>query len=119
MEFREPSFTTQEKAEAYESVCDLFEHLFAELKALGSKKPSETLSASKVTFINRLLKDILDIMESEPEHKYLDLLDDETLPQYSDAILILSQYEAALKGFKGRHFGYQSNLGEQAWYIEP
>ena len=54
-----PQSTTQEKADAYDSFYDVFSHLYRELKALGSKKPSETLGASKVSIVNRLLQDIL------------------------------------------------------------
>lgn len=112
-----PQSTTQEKADAYDSFYEVFSHLYKELKALGSKKPSETLSASKVNIINRLLEDIQGIMEGEPERKYLDLLDDDSLPQYSDAILILSQYEGTLKGFKGRYYGYDDDYFESRWHI--
>ncbi len=84
--------TTQENVDAYNSFYEVFSHLYRELKVLGSKKPTETLSESKVKIVNRLLQDMRITMEGEPEYKYLDLLDDETLPQYSDAILILSQY---------------------------
>lgn len=114
---RAPQLTTQEKADAYDSFYEVFSHLYKELKALGSKKPSEILSASKVSIINRLLQDIQRTMEDEPQHKYLDLLDDESLPQYSDAILILSQYEGALKGFKERYYGYDSDYYEDRWRI--
>ena len=112
-----PQSITQERADAYDSFFDVFSHLYKELKALGSKKPSETLSASKVSIINRLLVDIRKNMEGEPEHKYLDLLDDESLPQYSDAILILSQYDGALKGFLAKHHGYDPELHKSTWHI--
>ena len=57
-------------------------------------------------------------MEDEPEYKYLDMLDNDMLPQYSDAILILSQYEGALKGFKERYFGHDSSDFKNKWNIE-
>lgn len=108
--------TTQKKADAYDGVCEPFRHLNKELKALGMKKPAETLSASKVKFINRILKDIQVFMKDEPEGRYLDLLDDESLPQYSDAILILSQYEGALSGFHSRYHGWLGS--EKTWLVE-
>ncbi len=109
-------YTTKAKADAYDGVSSPFEHLAQEVKALGMKKPAETLSASKVKFINRILVDIQKVTEGEPEARYLDLLDDEALPQYSDAILILSQYEGALKGFRGRYYGYIAGEGH-TWRI--
>ncbi len=109
--------TTKENADAYDGVVKAFHHLNKELKALGMKKPAETLSENKVNFINRVLIDIQAFMTDEPEGRYLDLLDDEALPQYSDAILILSQYEGALSGFRDRYHGYVSGQGN-IWRID-
>lgn len=118
MSNRAPQSTTQEKAQAYDSFFGVFSHLYRELKVFGSKKPAETLSKNKIEIINRLLEDIRGVMEEEPEYKYLDVLDDEVLPQYSDAILVLSQYEAALRGFKERYFGYDSLHHKGGWNIK-
>jgi hypothetical protein len=109
--------TTREKADAFDGVVEAFRHLNKELKALGMKKPAETLSESKVKFINRILIDIQAFMNDEPEGRYLDLLDDEALPQYSDAILILSQYEGSLSGFRSRYHGYVAAAHEHTWRI--
>jgi hypothetical protein len=42
------------------------------------------------------------------------LLDEETLPQNSDAVLVLSQWQAALRQYRGRHYGYDSY--EHRWF---
>jgi hypothetical protein len=107
--------TTQQKADAYDGLSAPFHHMAKELKALGMKKPAETLSANKVKFINRILADIQEITKLEPAARYLDLLDEEALPQYSDAILILSQYEGALSAFHGRYFGYLGHDLGHGW----
>src|SRR5690606_8575643 len=101
-------YITEEKVQSYEQVIGVFSELFKELKELGKKKPDMTLSAAKVKLINRVLDDVRVTLVDAPDAKYLDKLDDDALPQYSDAILILSQYEGALKAFKERHFGYRS-----------
>jgi hypothetical protein len=108
-------YTTTAKANAYDGVISVFTELFKELKELAKKKPDATLSASKVKIINRVLVDVRDCLKGEPEHKYLDLLDDETLPQYGDALLILSQHEGALSAFRARSFGFTGV--EHAWFI--
>ncbi len=110
-------YTTIEQASAYDGVISVFNELFKELRELSKKKPEATLSASKVKMINRVLIDVRDCLEGEPEHKYLDLLDDETLPQYSDATLILSQHDGALKAFRERCFGYNSLAGKHDWNV--
>jgi len=109
-------YTTRKKADAFEAVIDVFRELFKELKDLGKRKPDATLSPSKVRVINRVLTDVMVCLKGEPEHKYLDLLDDEILPQYSDALLILSQYEGALKAFRERHYGWDGS--ENTWFIK-
>lgn len=111
-------YTTEAKVRQYEAVIGVFTELFKELKDLGKKKPEATLSASKVKLINRVLADAASLLEGAPDHKYLDLLDSDALPQYGDAILILSQYEGALKSFYERHYGYQSGVGD-TWIIQP
>lgn len=110
--------TTEANVAAYEAVIGVFTELFKELKELGKKKPEATLGASKVKIINRVLMDAAECLKDQPDAKYLDLLEDDTLPQYGDAILVLSQYEGALKAFKEKHHGYQSAYGEHTWYIE-
>jgi hypothetical protein len=44
------------------------------------------------------------------------MLDEETLPQNSDAVLVLSQWQAALKQYKGRHHRYDSSNHEHRWF---
>ena len=104
-------YTTEPKVRKYEAVIGVFTELFKELKDLGKRKPEATLSASKTTLINRVLMDAKALLEGAPDYKCLDLLDSDSLPQYGDAILILSQYEGALKSFHERHYGHESGVG--------
>jgi len=115
---RDQKYTTQAKADIYDSAIEVFNHLYKELRTLGTKKPSETLSEHKVKVVNRLLSDLAEALKDETESKYLDLLDDEVLPQYSDAIFALAQYDGALKSFYSRYRGYQPALNENTWFIK-
>jgi hypothetical protein len=90
----------------YDTVQPLLAGIYTEIQELTKKKPEATLNKSKVAMINRLLVDVQKLLDTEPEAKYLDLLDDEALPQYSDVLLILSQYKAAAKSFHGRYHRY-------------
>lgn len=114
----EKYYTTAKKVGDYESVFAVFEQLFRELKELCKKKPDATLNGSKVKIINRVLVDVRNCLKDEAQYKYLDLLDDEMLPQYSDAVLILSQHEGALTAFRSRHFGYRHDIHDDGWYIQ-
>ena len=109
--------TSAEEVQVYEATAPLLTAMQIELKGFAKKKPDATLSKTKVTFVNRLLRDLKELLQNEPNSKYLDLLDDETLPQYSDAVLVVSQYEAALKAFHNRHT--EGEFGEREWVYLP
>jgi hypothetical protein len=108
--------TTSQKVAAYEVLTPQLIALQSELKDLTKKRPEATLSTSKVTFINRLLADIKDLLKEEGASKYLDLLDDQTLPQFSDAVLVVSQYSAALDAFHSRYFGWDEAKLTDSWF---
>ena len=109
--------TSEAHVEAYGTTRRVFDGLFDEMKELSKKKPDGTLNKVKVTLINRVLSDLNSFLAEEPEAKYLETLDDETLPQNSDAVLIMVQYGAALRAFRSRHYGYDPESGENGWLI--
>lgn len=109
-------YTTQEKADRYDAVIDVFNAIFKEVKELGKKKPEATLSESKIKTINRVLVDARQVLEDAPTYKYLDLLDSDDAPQFGDAILVLSQYEGALSTFRARHYGWSGS--DHEWIIK-
>jgi hypothetical protein len=43
---------------------------------------------------------MLAFLKDDPEGKYLEQLDDTTLPRLSDAVLVMVQFETALASFK-------------------
>ena len=106
--------TTDDTVAAYDASRDVFAGLMTEMRELSKKKPDATLSKSKVKLLNRVLNDIHTILKTEPEGKYLDLLDDEELPQNSDAVLVMVQFERALRGFEKR---YKQNYHGQFYWI--
>ena len=108
---RPEDVTTDAKVEAYQASSDVFQGLIQEMRELSKKKPDATLSKNKVQILNRILTDISAVLDDEPEAKYLDLLDDEQLPQNSDAVLVMVQHETALKAFKKRYNKHFSSLG--------
>lgn len=95
--------TTDEAVDLYETANDIFDGLIKEVRELSKKKPDAILSKGKVKIINRVLKDLQIVLAQEPEKKFLDLLDDEDLPQTSDAVLVMVQYESVLADFPRRY----------------
>lgn len=111
--------TTQEKVSTYLGSYEVFSGLIKEMRELSKKKSEATLSKGKVKVLNRVLEDLKSFLNDEPEGKYLDLLDDDELPQNSDAVLTMVQYEGALVAFKGRYYrAYHSTLGHDVWITE-
>lgn len=96
--------TSEDAVANYKATNDIFHGLIKEVRELSKKKPDSTLSASKVKIINRVLEDLKSFLEIEPEGKFLDLLDDSNLPQTSDAVLIMVQFETVLKAFPKRYY---------------
>lgn len=91
--------TTKEAVATYSATNAIFIGLIKEIRELSKKKPDATMSAGKVKIINRVLEDLKSILAKEPAGKFLDLLDDKELPQTSDAVLIMVQYETVLRTF--------------------
>jgi hypothetical protein len=112
-----PDFTTDEKSSRYEATMPLLEAMFREFQELAKKKPEAALNKSKVKVVNRLLIDVLSILDGEPNRSYLDLLDEDDLPQNSDVVLMLSQIVAAMERFKDRYYGGAD--ANYQWAIKP
>jgi hypothetical protein len=102
--------TTKESVATYLATNDIFLGLLKEIRELSKKNPDAFLSAGKVKIVNRVLEDLKQILDAEPEGKFLDLLDDSDLPQTSDAVLVMVQFESASASFKKRYYqSYQVN----------
>lgn len=116
---RPDSLITEAKVEAYKACNEVFHGLLKEMRELSKKKADATLSKGKVNILNRVLDDVRSTLTDEPEEKYLDPLDDEDLPQNSDAVLVMVQYESALSAFYSRYYdSFVSGLGSDIWYTE-
>jgi hypothetical protein len=109
----------RKRVESYEGLIAIFNALLKEVKDLSKKNPEVTLNKTKVNQINRVLEDAKSVIESEPEAKYCDLLETEVLPQYSDAILVMAQFDGALTAFQSRHYGTVDETGiNHDWYYD-
>lgn len=113
--------TTQEAVSAYLATNHIFLGLMKEIRELSKKKPDAILSAGKVKIVNRVLTDLKKFLDPEPEGKFLDLLDDSDLPQTSDAVLVMVQFESALNSFRERyHKSYKTDgFSTKSAWITP
>lgn len=90
--------------------------MFEEFKELAKKKPESAVSKSKLVIANRLLMRVREILEDEQSIEFLDLLDEDDVPQVSDVTLIFSQYVAAMNAFRSKYYGW--NGSDHAWFIK-
>ena len=110
-------FTTKEKASMHDTTMPLLQSMYAEIKELSKKKPDALVSKSKIKVANRLLEKVRAVLIDEASLEFLDLLDEDDMPQVSDVSIMLSQYLAAMKEFKYLHYGeYQGEYN--VWVIE-
>lgn len=103
--------TTAEKAAKHDDLMPLLKAMFREFQDLSKKKPDGALNKRKVEIVNRLLCEVQRIVDGETTRAYLDLLDEDDLPQNSDVVLILGQAVAAMTAFKDKYHGYSPGLG--------
>lgn len=96
--------TTAEKVSAFSTLSPLLAAMYKEFRELSKKKQDGPVGASKVKMVNRLLQAIHEVLEAESARAYLDLLDEDDLPQNSDVVLVLGQAEAAMKAFYAKYY---------------
>jgi hypothetical protein len=106
--------TTDAAVDVYESSVPIFRGILREVRELSKKRPETTMSAGKVKIVNRVLSDLLVVLKDEPAGKYLEVLNDEALPQMSDAVLAMVQFESALASFHARYHKY---VGSKQYWI--
>ena len=101
----EKKFPATDLVEKFDVVNPLVRSLMTEMREIARKKPDGVLNPVKVKIANRLLQEIKTILADEASTIYLDLLDEETLPQNADAVIILGQYCAAMDSFREKYHG--------------
>jgi hypothetical protein len=104
--------TTLKNATTHDTTMPLLVSMYTEFKELSKKKPEAVISKSKIKIVNRLLAKMREVLAEEDSIDFLDVLDEDDVPQTSDVTLILSQYLAAMKGFKLKYYGYEYGHGE-------
>ncbi|WP_096703266.1 hypothetical protein [Magnetospirillum sp. 15-1] len=102
---RRSDVTTAERAAAYDALEPLLNAMFREFQELSKKKPDGVLNKNKINVVNRLLIDVQKVLDDEPNRSYLDLLNEDDVPQYSDVVITLGQHVAAMAAFHSRYHG--------------
>lgn len=100
---------TKSNAEQFDMLFPILESVFNEIKELSKKKQDGVLNEIKVKMTNRILSKVKLILKDDPTLEFLDLLDEESLPTNSDAVLIISQFKAAMEQYKAKYFSWLSD----------
>ena len=103
---RANSTTAAAEGAKHENLMPLIRAMLREFQELSKKKPDSALNKRKVEIVNRLLRDVQELLEGEPTSAYLDLLDEDDLPQNSDVVLILSQAVVAMNRFEVKYYDH-------------
>ena len=104
--------------EKFDMLSPMLESALIEMREFSKKKQDGIINPLKIKFLNRLLSDIKDILKDDKSFQYLEILDEETLPQNSDAVLILGQFKAAMRQFHDKYYRYDSNLYKDRWFTQ-
>jgi hypothetical protein len=106
---------TKAQVAEFEMLWPILKSLLAETKELSKKKSDNPLNKLKVEMINKVLVKIKVILSYDPSVQFLELLDNETLPSTSDAVFVMSQYDAAMRQFEGKHHRYDDDEEVYVW----
>lgn len=110
---------TTAQVEKYEMLSPMLDSILSEMREFSKKKQDEVLNKLKVNkMINKILEQMKDLLSEEPTIDFLDLIDDATLPTNSDAVLIISQYRAALNQFKNTYYGRDESTHRDRWFTK-
>ena len=101
----------------YDNLMPLLGSMYSEFETCSKKKPDAVISGKKVDIVNRLLEDILTILDGEPTRRYLEILDSDDLPQNSEVVLMLGQFVAAMRSFRKKYF-YGDGFDDK-WHATP
>jgi len=106
------------KGEKYDMLSPMLDAVLLEIRELSKKKQDGVLNELKVNMINKILEQIKELLSDEPTVQFIELLDNETLPTNSDAVLIIAQFRAAMDHFKEKYYRYDDERYEHRWFTK-
>ncbi len=109
---------TEEMVRSYKYLSPALSSLYSEIKDLSKKKPDGIVSAYKIRLANKTLADVKQLLPTDPALSHLDVFSEDELPQYSDLILVLGQFQAALVRFQKKFNRYDSDRAATRWITQ-
>ena len=107
---------TDAQVAQFDMVQPLLAAAHKEMAELSKKKQDGPVNDLKIRHINRLLEAAEQSLNGDASTAFLERLDEEAIPQNSDAVLVLSQWLAAMEQFKTRHHGWDGSTSR--WFTQ-
>lgn len=104
---------TKEDAQQHILLNPLLKNVLEEMRELSKKKQDGMLNTLKVKSINRILQKVRHLLRHEQTLEFLDLLDEESLPTNSDAVVQIVQFTTAMESFGKKYF--KNKRGTMFW----
>ena len=102
----------RDECEQWEMLSPMLNALLTELQVLSKGKPNDALNNFKAKSINKILGKIKGLLSNEPTTEFLELLDEETLPTNSDAVLIMVQFKTSMDRFRTKYYSDEGFLSD-------
>ncbi|WP_302612126.1 hypothetical protein [uncultured Muribaculum sp.] len=94
----------------YNLLFAMLKSAYVELRDMSKKSPKDSLSLMKVRMLNRILERVKTFLKNEATLDFLDLIDEDTIPSTSDALLLMSQYAGAIENYYNRYHIYTDRM---------
>lgn len=108
-----------QQVELFRFVLPQIESLLEEIRELSKKKPDDAVNKFKLGFINEKLDEANEILGGDGRPlKTFERFEVDSLPSNSDVVLILSQYQGALKRWKSA-YTFRDAMGTWYWNAKP
>ncbi|HEY3295697.1 MAG TPA: hypothetical protein VGL38_09670 [bacterium] len=101
--------------ERFDVLYPLLQQQLLEIRELSKRKQDVQLNKLKVDMINRVLSELKTLLAGQPMDEFLALLDSETLPTNSDAVLVLAQFLTASQQCKSTYYRFDEEQHEWRW----
>ena len=113
---KDPTITSAQLAQ-YETLVPMLDAMHEDIRQLALKNQSAAMSKARIAMMNRLLADAQKLLKQEPAAAYLQLLDEATVPQNADALLVLGQFQTALEQFREKYTYEDEDEIEKVWRL--
>ena len=103
-EINKELWPTKDETKMFDILYPMIKSDLEEIRELSKKKQDEPLNDFKVKTLNKKLEKAKGILRYEPTVEFLDLLDEETMPTNSDAVLQITQFISAMVNFRKKYY---------------